>query len=90
MPDPIYGILHANIHQCELCRTDRYTLEAAHLIKRSQGGPATRTNLAMLCQRCHRMFDQEMTRAGRKTMCGLLIEKIEARPLWLTDELEAA
>ena len=64
-------------------------MEAAHLVKRSQGGPAIRTNLVMLCRRCHQMFDGGMTNAGRKTMCVLFREKIEQRPGEITEELEA-
>ncbi len=89
MSDPIYTAMHRNIRACELCRDDWCKLDVAHLEKRSQGGPAIRTNLIMLCRRCHRMFDEGMTRAGRKTMCVLFREKIEQRPGEITEELEA-
>lgn len=45
-------------YRCQQCGTQKYRLEAHHILYRGRGGKDTLTNLLTLCQRCHHLLHE--------------------------------
>lgn len=54
-------VIHERDKWCILCGKS-YGLEIAHYVSRGSGGMGIEENLVLLCQDCHRRFDQSKER----------------------------
>lgn len=73
-------------HQCVICGSSAGA-PVAHVVRRSQGGRGIEQNIATLCPRCHRLFDEGPLRDRERIYVRLVAHMKAFYPDWNREDM---